>query len=750
MTFAMSNRGGLLCGAALAALVGGAAHPAFAAEATPPASTQVGEIVVTATRREEALSDVPVAVTAITGEQVQDARVQNFQDLPAMVPGATFVSTKGQSTANVQIRGQVQTNDSPHLDMPVAIFMDDVYFGTTASFSADFFDIDQIAILRGPQGTTFGRNVVGGAVQIVSQRPRFGDDGGEIMVGLSKYSTARDGGFESQGFVNHDLSDTLAGRLAFSVKSIGGYSPNRTTGSYLNDQRSFALRPSLLWRPTDRLDVLFTGYYFHENQFPSGYKSTGQGSVQAANDAAANSEWDVFHDVDGEYRRTIYTAQIRADYDMDFADLTSITSYRSLASHYVDDGDSSPQPVNPRSLNRSDEFQFSQEFRLTSPGDQRFEWVAGAYYSFENLRKEIHFTFNGTIPGNLLGAFTGGTAQVQDVVGDNHVTSLAAFGEGTYHFSDQWSATLGGRYTYEGKEGYTNHIGSSVFYGPAFAVQFEDSWTSFTPRLIIDFKPNDDLMFYASASTGFKGGGWSLTATSAARAIIPLEPEDSISYEAGAKVQLFDRRLLANLAVYQADTENLQVRSLVAGVLRDSNAGQLRVKGVEFEATLRPVEGLTLGLNYAYTDAIYRDFRGCAAGGVDCTGNTAPFVPENDLKLTGEYRWTLANDGALTARADVQWADAFEQVPTNGQPLAKPLSKKDGVVNASLVYESADDLWRAQLFVKNLTNEWYYGAAANYYFYFLTTAEFGAGAREVDRGPINPPRQVGVSLTRRF
>src|SRR3990167_686364 len=248
MTHAMNNRRGLLCGAALAALVGGAAQPAFAAEATPPASTQVGEIVVTATRREEALSDVPVAVTAISGEQVQDARVQNFQDLPAMVPGATFVSTKGQSTANVQIRGQVQTNDSPHLDMPVAIFMDDVYFGTTASFSADFFDIDQIAILRGPQGTTFGRNVVGGAVQIVSQRPRFGDDGGEILVGLSKYDTARDAGFESQGFINQEISDTLAGRLAFSVKSIGGYSPNRTTGSYLKDQRSFALRPSLLPR----------------------------------------------------------------------------------------------------------------------------------------------------------------------------------------------------------------------------------------------------------------------------------------------------------------------------------------------------------------------------------------------------------------------------------------------------------------------------------------------------------------------
>lgn len=750
MNLAMNNRRGLLCGAALAALVGAVAHPAIAAETTPSASTQVGEIVVTATRREEALSDVPIAVTALTGEQVQDARVQNFQDLPAMVPGASFISTKGQSTANVQIRGQVQTNDSPHVDMPVAIFMDDVYFGTTASFSADFFDIDQIAILRGPQGTTFGRNVVGGAVQIVSQRPKFGDDGGEITVGLSKYSTARDAGFESQGFLNTEISDTLAGRLAYSVKNIGGYTPNRTTGSYLNDQRSFAVRPSLLWRPTERLDVLFTGYYFHENQFPSGYKSIGQGAIQAANDAAADSPWDVFHDVDGEYRRTIYTAQIRADYDMDFADLTSITSYRSLDSYYVDDGDSSPRPANPRSLNQSNEFQFSQEFRLTSPGGTRFDWVAGAYYSFENLRKEIHFTFNGTDPVYLLNTFTGGAAQVQDVIGDDHVTSLAVFGEGKFKVTDALSVTLGGRYTYEGKEGYTNHIGASAFYGAAYAVTMEDSWTSFTPRLIIDWKPTDDLMFYAGVSTGFKGGGWSLTATSPARAVIPLTPEDSISYEAGAKVQLFDRRLSANLTLYQADTENLQVRSLVAGVLRDSNAGQLRVKGLELEAIARPTDSLTFSLNYAFTDAVYQDFRGCAAGGVDCTGNTAPFVPENDLKIGGEYRWTLANDGVLTARADVQWADAFEQSPTNGQPLARALSKKDGVVNMSLVYESPDGLWKAQLFAKNLTNEWYFGSAANYYFYFVTKAENAAGLREVDRGPINAPRQVGISLTRRF
>ncbi|MCE3289860.1 MAG: TonB-dependent receptor, partial [Caulobacter sp.] len=244
MTFT-NRRRGMLCSAAFVALA--AAAPVFAADepAPAPAEGEVTEVIITATRRAEALQDVPLAVTALSGERVEQERIQNFTDIPALVPGATFVSTKGPSTANVQIRGQQTTNDSPHLELPVAVFMDDVYYGTLASFSADFFDIDQLAILRGPQGTTFGRNVVGGALQITSKRPQIGVTDGEVNLGLSKYDTARDGGFEARGYVNAAVSDTVAARLAFSLKDIGGYSQNRTTGTFLNDQNSWALRPSL-------------------------------------------------------------------------------------------------------------------------------------------------------------------------------------------------------------------------------------------------------------------------------------------------------------------------------------------------------------------------------------------------------------------------------------------------------------------------------------------------------------------------
>jgi iron complex outermembrane receptor protein len=757
---------------ALAAGVGLFATPALAADAAAPGTvSELGEVIVTATRRAENLQDVPLAITALSGQQVERARVQNFVDIPNIVPGATFVSTKGQSTANVLIRGQAQTNDSPHLSLPVAIFMDDIYFGSTASFSADFFDIEQLAVLRGPQGTTFGRNVVGGALQITSNKPKLGETSGEISAALSKYSHAKNPGFEARGYFNTALSETVAARLGYSFKHIGGYAHNLITGTYLNDQKSFALRPSVRWQPNDKLDVVLTGYYFHEDQNPTGYQSVGQGALVAAHEAIASNAWEVSHNDDGGYKRDIYVVQLRADYDTGFGDLTSITSYRNLDSYYKDDGDSSALPMSIGSLNESKEFQFSQEIRFTSPSDRRFTYVAGAYYSFENIYKKIAFGFNGTVPGSRLGAmhclvrptFAGcpapgtpygptnfGPLLSQDVRGSNHVKSYAVFAEGKYAFTDQLNLTVGARYTIEDKSGYTAHDGFSLFYGNPYDVKFSKDWNAFTPRAILDFKPTDELMFYGSVSRGFKGGGWSLTSTNALAAVTPLEPEKSTSYELGAKTRFFDRRLTLNVAAYRADTKNLQVRSLVNGVLNDTNAGVLRVKGVEVEATAIPIDGLTIGINYAYTDAFFKEFRGCAAGGVSCSGNKAPFVPEHDVTVSAEYAWTLANEAQIRAKVDAKWASNFPVGPLGNQPFVEGKTGRNGVLNASLVWESASDLWTAQLWARNITNRYSFTAASNYFFYFLSQAEFARGLNEVDRGALNPPRQVGVTLTRKF
>jgi len=261
------------------------------------------------------------------------------------------------------------------------------------------------------------------------------------------------------------------------------------------------------------------------------------------------------------------------------------------------------------------------------------------------------------------------------------------------------------------------------------------------------------MLFYGSVATGFKGGGWSLTSTNPTAAVTPLNPEKSTSYEVGTKLNLLDRKLSVNVAAYQADTKNLQVRSLVGAVLTDTNAGKERVKGVEVEAVATPVQNLHLGVNYAYTDAKYKEFRGCAAGGVDCSGNRVPFVPKNDVKVFVDYTMDVGS-GSVILHADDHWAGVTEVSPTNyrlgGQPLAAPFTKKKGILNASVAYQPESANWRVQLWAKNLANKWYMSAPSNYYFYFVSAAEFAAGAKEVDRGSINPPRQVGATLTYKF
>lgn len=721
---------------------------AAAAAASPSdAANQVGEVIVTATRREEKLSKVPVAVTALTGEQVKAERVTNFADIPAMVPGATFVSTKGQSTANLQIRGQTTTNDSPHLELPVAIFMDDIYYGTLASFDADFFDIQQLAILRGPQGTTFGRNVVGGALQINSNKPRLGETSGETNLTLSTYGRRDSSGFETQGYVNLPVGESMAARIAYSVKNNDGYMFNRVTGHNLSDQKSYAIRPTFLWQVNDDLRLTALVQFNHENMYASGYQSFGQGALVNSL-GGIQKPWEVSHDVDGQTRRDIVATQLRADWEQPIGTITSLTSYRTLDSLYADDGDNTPLPLNNPSINRSKEFQFSQELRLTSPSGQKLEYIAGLYYSFENLKKAITFGFNGTVPQSRLSVLTGGRRQDAVVTGDNHVLTLAPYAELKYHITDQLALTAGGRYTYEKKKGYTSHDRATVFYGAPFDVQFEKSWSKFTPRAILEFTPMEGALIYGSVSTGFKGGGWSLTSTNPAAAVTPLEPEESTSYEVGSKLRLFDNRLVFNVAAYRAKTKDVQVRTLVNGVLNDNNAGGILVKGVEVETIAAPIENLQIGINYAYTDATYSSFRGCTATGVDCSGNPVPFAPKNDLKIYVNYTLDLGEKGSLLLHADDQWASSFQVSATRGQPIGVQHTARKDFINLSATYEPAQGSWRVQLWARNVLNRWSMAAPANYNFYFLSPTE--NAAFEVDRGIINPPRQVGLTFTYRF
>ncbi|WP_066961153.1 TonB-dependent receptor [Rhizorhabdus dicambivorans] len=733
----------------------GAATIAFAApvSAQPAAApgqgaengeTGLTDIVVTATRRAESLQRVPIAVTALSGEDVQRNRIQNFADVVQAVPGLSFIPFKGASTTAIQIRGQSQTNDAPGLDLPVAVFIDDIYYGTTASFDADFYDVAQIAVLRGPQGTTFGRNVVGGALQITTRRPEFDAASGEINASLLSRP-----GFEANGFFNLPLSDKVAARTAFSFHHVDGYTKNVFTGNKLNDLKSYSLRGSLRFQPRDDLEINLKASYLRQNNAGSHGRLFGPGFFVAQQNQFAPDVHDSYADYDGYVRRHVFSIVGHLDWTTALGTVTAITSYRSLKQQWGEDIDATPLPLQFPRKDVNDEWAFSQELRLTSEKGRTLEYILGAYYSRDSIYKLIELNQNGTFTQSYLSVITGGVFQRALAAGLAKTTSFAPYAEMKFNLSDQLAITAGARYTTDRKRGYTDHQGFSFAYGAAYFVNWGKNFSGFTPRAIVEFKPNRDVLLYGSVSRGYKGGGFSIAATNVQRALTPLKPERSTSYELGAKTSWFDRRLRANVALYQADTKDLQVRSLVGGVFQDSNAGKARVKGVELELLGKVSPLLSLGANYAYTHARYISFPNCTSGGANCTGNTLPNVPTHDVTVFAELNLPIGG-GELGLRVSDKYATKYQLDAVNAQQIVVPLTAQKHFVNASATYQPDGQPWKVQLFVRNLLNKWSATASGNYFFYALTPADYAAGAREVDRVSVTPPRMFGGTFSYKF
>ena len=708
------------------------------------------EIIVTATKRSESIQAVPIAVSAFSGEQLAASRITSLGDLAAAVPGPTFVPISGSSGSQIQIRGQYASDDAPAFDTPVGVFIDDIYYGSVASFYPDFYDVEQIAVLRGPQGTTFGRNTVGGALQVISARP-------SIVDGLSGNLslTLRDPtGVESEGHRNMPLSSMSALRVAYSFKDYDGYRRNVTTGNDLNDKRAKSGRVSLLLQPSDSLDILTSVSYTKEDSLGDGPLLIGQGGLVASLEAQRTDQDQTFVDDDGVTDREILNSFLRLDWQTSLGTLTSITGYRSLDALYREDIDGSPVPIAPNKIDVNEEDQVSQEFRLTSDSGGKLEWIAGLYYLDQSVFRSETYTFGGLAPW-LINTLTGGVLNRVQISGDIKTESIAPFGEAKWRFTDQWALSVGARYTYDKKQNRTQQQNlttpgaSTIFFGLPKDVSAEENWDAWTPRVVLEFQPTEDVFLYANASRGFKSGGYNYAAPTVAQAQTPLLPEESMSYEIGAKTYTFDRRVKANLAVYHATTEDLQVRSLVGTALQSNNAGEARVQGAELELEVKPLEDFSIGGNFAYTDAEYTSYKGCAPA-VDCTGNRIPFTPLHSTNAWTQYRWGFANEASLTLRAEGKWASKYELHPQSIL-IARNMTAQRDIVNAFLTYEAPAGRWSVRAWSRNLLDKQYVAFATNYFFYLLTTTEATAGGlTEVDRATVNQARSYGITLNYRF
>ena len=684
---------------ALGFLLAFGAGPALAQEPKSEDQAQavtVDEIVVTARRRDERLQDVPVAVTALSAQALENLQASDIGDLQGAVPNLTLHEGDA-SNAVVYVRGVGQVDSLAFADPGVGIYLDDVYLGRAQGAFLSVYDVDRIEVLRGPQGTLYGRNTIGGAVKFVST-PLTADLNAraEATVGDYDLREARlsvGGGLNAEG--------TLLGKAAVSLSQRDGYADNAFTGRDDGDKDQIAGRIALEYRPRD--DLSFRLNVDGSRDRPGSSRTPARATnVFGLYPDTLGDPFKVDADFSGLNDLDTFGAALTAAWGLDdLWSFKSVTAYRTMdyASHL--DLDATPLSIFGVYVDE-DQHQFSQEFQLTYAGD-RLNAVAGVFY-FD----ETDVTFSGLF-GPVISLVTGS-------INDQHNKSYAAYGQASYELTDRLSLTGGLRYTYEDK----SFARTQTLYPAATAVPGRNDpgllltdidtshdWDSWSPKLGLDYKVSDDVLAYVSISRGFKSGGFDGRSNDAAGAA-PFDPETLWAYEGGVKSMWFDRRLTANAAVFWNDYTDLQLSSFTSDgaggfAALFTNAGAATIRGAELELVARPIRPLTLNATISYLDARYDEYVG--PGGLDISKQRKLVnAPEWSGRLGAVYVTDLGANGALTIGADAAYRSKTYPTVSSSEILAQ-----DGytLFNAFVRWNDADNRLFVELGGKNLTDERY-------------------------------------------
>ena len=628
------------------------------ADGEPDETTSVGtgasdssaEIIVTARRRQESAQDIPIAVSVVGGDHIDNTGSFNVGRLTQLTPTLQFYSSNPRNSS-VNIRGIGVpfglTNDG--IEQGVGIYVDDVYYSRVASATFDFLDVAQIEVLRGPQGTLYGKNTTAGAINITTRAPTFDFEGrAEVTVGNLNFKQAK-------AAVSGPLSDTLAARLAISATSRRGTVFNVATGNYVNEQDNLGIRGQLLWQPNDDLEILFAGDFNKQNPECCAQIFVGTGATQralarqyaalaAAQNYAAPSTnaFDRLTDVDADLNagNEIGGASARIKWDLGAGQLTSITAWRFWDWLPANDRDFTGLPITTLSQNPSQQNQYTQELRYARSGE-RFDFVLGAFAFHQTVRTQgtqrqgpaaSRWLLTGALANDP--TVLDGLTATNDIRLDN--TSAALFGQVSWKVTEKLTIQPGARINYDKKEGLydsvvVNGAGQMVTFAstdPRIVAQrgvlapqrFEPSFSdwNFSYDLTASYQVADDVLLYATYAKSFRSGGINLNGVPNDAAGNPLlaagtvAPESINHYEAGVKAQFWDRKATVNLAAFRTDIGNYQalVTNGQLGVLRGylANADSARTQGVEADVSLRPSERFNAYLNAAYTDAEYRRF----------------------------------------------------------------------------------------------------------------------------------------------
>jgi iron complex outermembrane recepter protein len=711
--------------------------PTMAQEAGRP---MLDEIIVTAQKRVERMQDVPISISAFDAATLATSRIESVDDIAFRTPGLT-VARFNAVQPQIFIRGIGSTDQSASGDQSVGIFIDGVFIGRVGVSDLDFFDLERVEVLRGPQGTLYGKNVVGGAINIVTQRPAD-EFGARFEVGAGNFSRR-----SVRALVTGPLNDEASGKLTVSRVRRDGYATSANTGEDLSDENNWTLRGQLLVSPWDDMELLVTADYSRDRLAGNNRECLGEQFIffpwfaPGSPFAGSPCSPDPFlneKSVDGHQDRDIYGLSAQLTRNTRFGELTSITAYREGEYDILEDFSGSDADLVVRHAAEEIE-QWSQEFRLADVAlDGRLNWLVGAYGYWAQIDRLENNDFSGNdAPLGLPAFLSFNTFYFQH----NRTTSNALFGQLTYGLSENVNLTVGGRYTYEEKladirtEGF-DPTGS--FLVAPYEIRARESWKSFTPMISLDWHITDDAMVYASITEGQKSGGFNGTAPSAEGAETPFDEETARQYEVGLKSEWFDRRLRANLTAFYIDYEDLQVFQLVEGArLIVDNAADATSKGFELELLARLTDGLTARGSYAYLDATYDEFINEA--GEDFSGNRLTRSPEHSYNVGLTQRAQLGDNLGLLLHAEYSYRSRIFFNPDNW-----PLTGDDslGLVNARVTFEFQRQDIELSFWGTNLTDEVY-----------VTQAIDGRGPFNLSQnaaGVIGAPRMYGATVNWRF
>ena len=662
-----------------AACIGGVANAQDDAADTADEVRALETVTVTAQRREENLQRTPVAVSAFSSETLVERQIDNVGSLQNAVPGLTIVPGRGSTNnAQVSLRGVGQMSQTLQFDPGVGIYVDDVYLARSQSSLLDLYGVSRVEVLRGPQGTLYGRNTIGGAIKIISERPDPSDSFGEVKLRTGSY-----GLLDAGASANIALAeDRAAIRVSGLRKWRRGYQEN-FDDTYASGQNLIAGRISAFLAPYEDLDVLINvdatddrAPVAHGRQMnvldygglgifgptPDAYKTTSR----VPND---------------NYYRNYGVSSNVSWSGLDALTLTSITAYRRNWFQANIDLDGTPEDIFS-SIQKQRQWQFSQELQASFELGN-LDVVSGLFYFREQTDSNLstHLVvalapdFNLTIPGESNSDIT--------------THSYAAFAHGVYALSPEWSVSAGLRWSRDKKS-------------TSLVPDQERSFNSLVPKLSVDYHPTDDLLVYASYTQGFKAGSFNVFATDT---IVPFEPETVDSYEIGLKSDLLQNRLRLNLAAFHAGYENFQADTIVPGpdgtpTRFTLNAASATTKGIEFEAFARPTTNLSLTGTYTYLNAEFDDYRNSPFG--DLSGTPLANAPKHTVGLSASYDVSLSPDFDLTLQADATHrSKSFRYPGTHDRMIEDP----NTIVNAQLLLSPASDRWTFSAGVKNLTDE---------------------------------------------